>query len=112
MERVARTCANVADASTREMHEAMENEKETLRTLEEEMELRFRDEERRFERAAKTLEERGGGRRRTVKRQVVDECGQICDVVVAKFVQDRASELSETVVSAIKMKASDVSCWT
>ena len=46
VERVARTCANVADASTREMHEAMENEKETLRTLEEEMELRFRDESR------------------------------------------------------------------
>ena len=53
VERVARTCANVADASTREMHEAMENEKETLRTLEEEMELRFRDECDRFERAAK-----------------------------------------------------------
>ena len=107
VERVARTCANVADASTREMHEAMENEKETLRTLEEEMELRFRDECDRFERAAKHSKKEVEDVAETVKRQVVDECGQICDVVVAKFVQDRASELSETVVSAIKMKASD-----
>ena len=107
VERVARTCANVADASTREMHEAMENEKETLRTLEEEMELRFRDECDRFERAAKHSRKEVEDVAETVKRQVVDECGQICDVVVAKFVQDRASELSETVVSAIKMKASD-----
>ena len=107
VERVARTCANVADASTREIHEAMENEKETLRTLEEEMELRFRDECDRFERAAKHSKKEVEDVAETVKRQVVDECGQICDVVVAKFVQDRASELSETVVSAIKMKASD-----
>ena len=107
VERVARTCANVADASTREMHEAMENEKETLRTLEEEMELRFRDECDRFERVAKHSKKEVEDVAETVKRQVVDECGQICDVVVAKFVQDRASELSETVVSAIKMKASD-----
>jgi len=107
VERVARTCANVADASTREMHEAMENEKETLRTLEEEMELRFRDECDRFERAAKHSRKEVEDVAETVKRQVVDESGQICDVVVAKFVQDRASELSETVVSAIKMKASD-----
>tara|TARA_B100000530_G_scaffold272480_1_gene185157 strand:+ start:69 stop:1799 length:1731 start_codon:yes stop_codon:yes gene_type:complete len=89
------------------MHEAMENEKETLRTLEEEMELRFRDECDRFERAAKHSKKEVEDVAETVKRQVVDECGQICDVVVAKFVQDRASELSETVVSAIKMKASD-----
>ncbi|CAL6273504.1 unnamed protein product [Bathycoccus prasinos] len=107
VERVARTCANVADASTREMHEAVENEKETLRTLEEEMELRFRDECDRFERAAKSARKEVEDVAEAVKGQVVDECGQVCDVVIAKFVQERASELSETVVSAIKMKASD-----
>ena len=107
VERVARTCANVADASTREMHEAVENEKETLRTLEEEMELRFRDECDRFERAAKSARTEVEDVAEAVKGQVVDECGQVCDVVIAKFVQERASELSETVVSAIKMKASD-----
>jgi hypothetical protein len=107
VERVARTCANVADASTREMHEAVENEKETLRTLEEEMELRFRDECDRFERVAKTARKEVEDVAEAVKNQVVDECGQVCDVVISRFVQERASELSETVVSAIKMKASD-----
>ena len=84
------------------MHEAVENEKETLRTLEEEMELRFRDECDRFERAAKSARKEVEDVAEAVKGQVVDECGQVCDVVIAKFVQERASELSETVVSAIK----------
>ena len=107
VERVARTCANVADASTREISETVENEKETLRIIAEEMELRFRDECERLEKTGKVARDNITNVAEITKQQVVEDCGQVCDVVIAKFVQEHASELSETVTFAIKEKASE-----